>query len=153
LDANIKNTEILQEKEIDRLKNEIKNLEEKKSMRDEEMKKLDNSIKAFEENMQEQEKFECEKIGTNCPFIKVINKKTFENLQEQKDKLYAEKNLLVNKIKDEDIDEKIKDAISKIKDIEKESKNGDNNAKEVKDIQDKIDFIKEFLNKIDYKNI
>ena len=87
LDNEIKNIEILKEKEIDRLKNEIKNLEEKKNMREEEMKKLNKSIEIFENNMQEQEIFECEKIANNCPFIKVINKKTFENLQEQKDKL------------------------------------------------------------------
>ncbi|MEI8253157.1 MAG: hypothetical protein WCG25_05425, partial [bacterium] len=96
----------MKEKEIDRLKNEIKNLEEKKTMRDEETKKLDKSIEIFEKNMQSQEIFECEKIATNCPFIKIINKKTFDNLQEQKDKLYSEKELLEKKLKDENIDEK-----------------------------------------------
>jgi len=153
LDAEIKNSEVLKEKEIDRLKNEIKNLEEKKTMRDEETKKLDKSIEIFEKNMQSQEIFECEKIATNCPFIKIINKKTFDNLQEQKDKLYSEKELLEKKLKDENIDEKIKAESSKLKDFEKEYKNNDGKSKEIKDIEDKIIFIKEFLNKIDYKNI
>jgi hypothetical protein len=122
-------------------------------MRDEEMKKIDKSIEIFEKNMQSQEIFECEKIAMNCPFIKIINKKTFESLQEQKDKLYSEKELLEKKLKDEKIDEKIKAENSKMKDFEKEDKNNDGKLKEIKDIEDKIDFIKDFLNKIDYKNI
>lgn len=153
LDADIKNTEILKGKEIDRLKNEIKNLEEKKNMREEEMKKLENSIKIFEKNMQEQEIFACEKIGTSCPFIKVINKKTFDNLQEQKEKLYDEKSSLGKRLKDDDLDAKLKVESNKLKDLEKENKSEDSKLKEIQDIQDKIIFIKEVLNQIDYKNI
>jgi hypothetical protein len=131
----------------------MKNLEEKKHMRDEEMKKLNQSIEIFEKNMQEQEIFECEKISTNCPFIKVINKKTFENLQEQKDRLYEAKESLEKKLKQEDIETKIKDTRLKIKDLEKESNDTGNKLKDINEIQHKIDFIKDFLNKIDYKNI
>lgn len=153
LDTEIKNVEILKEKEIDRLKNEIKNLEEKKEMRNEEMNKLNKSIEIFEKNIQKQEIFKCEKIATNCPFIKIINKKTFENLQEQKEKLYSEKELLEKRLKDEDIDTKLKAENNKLKDLNKESKRDDNKVKEIKEIQDKIDFIKDFLNTIDYKSI
>lgn len=153
LDAEIKNTKILREKEIDRINNEIKNLEDKKNMRDEEMQKLYKSIEIFEKNMQEQEIFECEKISTNCPFIKVINKKTFDNLQEQKDKLYNEKIILEEKLKDEDLEAKIKDSRYKMQDLEKVSNNSDDRLKQIKEMQDKIDWIKDFLNNIDYKNI
>lgn len=153
LNAEIQNIEIMKIKEIDRINNEIKNLEDKKNMRNEELKKLEQSIQIFEKNMQEQEVFECEKIWTNCPFIKVINKKTFDNLQEQKNKLYQEKELLENKIKDENIEIKIKDSRNKIQDLEKVSKSSDDKLKEIKEMQDKIDWIKNFLNKIDYKEI
>lgn len=153
LDAEIKNTKILREKEIDRINNEIKNLEDKKNMRDEEMEKLDASIEIFKKNMQEQEIFECEKIWTHCPFIKVINKKTFDNLQEQKDKLYIEKTILTKKIKDENIEAKIKDLKYKMQELEKENNSSDDILREIKVIQDKIDWIKDFLNQIDYKKI
>lgn len=152
LEADIKNIAILKEKEIDSLKNEMKNLEEKKSMRDEEIKKLNQSIEIFEKNMQEQEIFECEKIWTHCPFIKVINKKTFDNLQEQKDKLYAEKEHLEMRLKEENIQTKIRNVISKIQEIEKENWDS-GRTKDIKITQDKIDSIKDFLNKIDYKKI
>jgi len=41
-------------------------------------------LKELEENIDTQATFACEKIKDNCPFIKIINKKTFDQLEQQK---------------------------------------------------------------------
>ena len=48
-----------------------------------------NTLKELEKNIDTQATFACDKIQEPCPFIKVINKKTFDQLNQQK-KTYIE---------------------------------------------------------------
>ncbi|MEI6119415.1 MAG: hypothetical protein WCP92_09870 [bacterium] len=48
------------------------------------MKNILNTLKELEKNIDTQATFACEKIELPCPFIKIINKKTFDQLDQQK---------------------------------------------------------------------
>ncbi|MDR2541793.1 MAG: hypothetical protein LBD11_08925 [Candidatus Peribacteria bacterium] len=50
----------------------------------EQLEQAKKRLKTFEGNIDQQATFSCDKIGTNCPFIKVINKQHFEQLEKQK---------------------------------------------------------------------
>ncbi|MCF7834450.1 hypothetical protein K9M48_00145 [Candidatus Gracilibacteria bacterium] len=130
----------------DKINTEIKNLNEKKKLYDEQYLKINQRLTDFNKNIQEQEKFECEKIGSNCPFIKIINKKSFDSLEEQKLKIEKEKIEIEEKIKNENIDKKIVELNENLKNSEKKHVL-------VKKIEEDIKIIKEFLEKVDYKNI
>jgi hypothetical protein len=54
----------------------------------------------FEKDEEKQATFDCQKIGSNCPFIKVINKQHFDALEDQKKKFVEERKLLEKKIKE-----------------------------------------------------
>lgn len=130
----------------DKINTEIKNLNEKKKLYDEQYLKINQRLTDFNKNIQEQEKFECEKIWSNCPFIKIINKKSFDSLEEQKLKIEKEKIEIEEKIKNENIDKKIVELNENLKNSEKKHVL-------VKKIEEDIKIIKEFLEKVDYKNI
>jgi len=149
----IKNWEILKEKEIDKLKTEINNLKEKEDQNIQEKNKLEKNIEIFEKNMQEQEIFDCEKISWKCPFVKLINKNTFDNLEKEKQRLYKEKKLLEQNIQEQNIEKKIKEIKEKILEIEKDNEYRDQKNSEIKKIELEIENIREFLERIDYKKI
>jgi hypothetical protein len=78
IDMQIKNKELEISSKIGQFDIENKNLLEKKDNYNLQIKKIIEKIQIFEKDLNEQETFACEKIQTNCPFIKIINKKTFE---------------------------------------------------------------------------
>jgi chaperonin cofactor prefoldin len=108
IELKIKNNDLENQKKVDGLKMKIENANEKQKYFDEQLLKLDERLKEFDNNMDAQAKFHCEKIEVNCPFIKVINKRTFDQLEEQKDKILDEKKELETKIKESNIVEIIK---------------------------------------------
>lgn len=69
---------------------ELAHSEEKKSHYKQAIEKLQQSIKEFNEYIAEQKKYYCKKIDSHCPFIKQINKKSFEQMEQQKFKLTEE---------------------------------------------------------------
>ena len=100
---------------------------------EEQLKAMNAKIKLFEQDVDQQASFSCEKIQTNCPFIKVINKKTFEQLDKQKELLQKEKDALEAKI----------ETLKKSNDC----------SKELKVKEQDIDGIKLVLHDIDRKEI
>lgn len=95
---NLKNKKELKKSQFDlwkqKIQQEKKNQEREKEILEEKVKDLDKRILEekkeltdFSSNIDKQASFQCEKIDSQCPFIKVINKQTFDNLESQKLKI------------------------------------------------------------------
>lgn len=153
IELKIKNNDLENQKKVDGLKMKIENANEKQKYFDEQLLKLDERLKEFDNNMDAQAKFHCEKIEVNCPFIKVINKRTFDQLEEQKDKILDEKKELETKIKESNIVEIIKWYQLEIDNIKKMSGTKWEETKWLVEIEKELKELKEFLTSIDWKNI
>ena len=129
----LKNTGKILNEEVKNIQLQVKHQNDTLKEYEERLKAINVKIKLLDKDFDQQAAFDCSKIKTNCPFIKVINKKTFEQLDKQKELLQKEKNALEAKI----------GALKKLKDSSKELK-----SKE-KDIED----IKLVLHDIDRKEI
>ena len=70
--------------EAEKNETQKKHLEEKIIDQENQLKNIVKTLKELEKNIDTQATFACEKIKEPCPFIKVINKKTFEQLDQQK---------------------------------------------------------------------
>lgn len=82
-------------------------------------------LKSFEENIEQQATFLCEKIQTNCPFIKAINKKTFDQLEDQK-QVFLKKKL--------NLEQELQQKTNELENNRK-SKNENNNEKFLEETQ------------------
>jgi hypothetical protein len=98
IDLQIKNQELRANQLKSTLEQEVKNISEKIKDLEVQQKNLDEKIQLFDSETEQQATFDCSKIGTNCPFIKVINKQHFEKLDEQKKRFLDEKNVLEKNI-------------------------------------------------------
>jgi len=85
---------------------ELKNLNENKKNWEEQVKNIVSKINNLKKTVNEEAEFKCTKINANCPFIKEINRKTFEELERQIKNFEEEKWNIEWKIKKEE--EKIK---------------------------------------------
>ena len=118
------------------------------------LEEINQNIISFEKNIEEQAIFSCEKIWWNCPFIKVINKKTFDQFEQQK-KVFIEKK--------EEINQKIKTREQELQSLQEQNKetNKDNKVQvEIQEFKENIilqekatTIIKDFLHNIDWKSI
>ncbi|HKL44372.1 MAG TPA: hypothetical protein VJ892_03775, partial [Candidatus Absconditabacterales bacterium] len=131
---------------------ELKNLNENKNNLKEQLKSIENKISDLNKTVNDEAEFNCVKINANCPFIKDINKKTFEELERQMNNFKQEKIQIESKIKN--IEEKTKEVHSSL------SSEGTINVKEEMEklsteygkIEKLITTLREFLTNIDYKN-
>ncbi len=94
IDLQIKNQELRASQLKSTLEQEVKNIGEKVKDLEAQQKNRDEKIQLFDSETEQQATFDCNKIGTNCPFIKVINKQHFEKLEEQKKRFLDEKDIL-----------------------------------------------------------
>lgn len=81
---------------------ELKNLNENKKNLEEQHKNILNKINDLNKTVNDEAEFNCVKINANCPFIKDINKKTFEELERQIKSFKEEKAILELKVKSEE---------------------------------------------------
>jgi len=70
--------------EAEKNETQKQHLEEKIHDQENQLKNILKTLKELEQNIDTQATFACEKIELPCPFIKVINKKTFDQLDQQK---------------------------------------------------------------------
>ncbi|MFA5748207.1 MAG: SMC family ATPase [Candidatus Absconditabacterales bacterium] len=155
IDMQIKNKELEISSKIGQFDIENKNLLEKKDNYNLQIKKIIEKIQIFEKDLNEQETFACEKIQTNCPFIKIINKKTFEGLEKQRATLQEEKLSLEKDLNQIEILLKSKSKEKLLFDQQEiEIKN---EVKKllltIKDIETNLSDLKDFLELIDWKSI
>lgn len=103
----------------------------------------------FEKNIESQATFACEKIKDQCPFIKIINKKTFDQLDQQKQTFITQQEHItatINKLQTE------------IKSLNTTAIHQDDTSiktleNEQKAIEKHIESIKSFLHEIAYQTI
>jgi len=77
-------------------------LNENKKNLEEQHKNILNKINDLNKTVNDEAEFNCVKINANCPFIKDINKKTFEELERQIKSFKEEKAILELKVKSEE---------------------------------------------------
>lgn len=145
----IQNEELIAKNTAEKAITQKLHLQEKLQDQQQQRKKIDETLADLEKNIDTQAAFACEKINGQCPFIKVINKKTFDQLDQQK-KTFQEQQT--------NISTTIQQLEQEIKNIETTSPKGDNQKKEQrekqqKEAEQKIASIKNFLQEIEYKNI
>lgn len=80
----IQNEELIAKNEAEKIATQKKHIEEKIHDQESQIKNIMNTLEELEKNIEAQATFACEKIQSPCPFIKVINKKTFDQLDQQK---------------------------------------------------------------------
>ncbi len=151
IDLQIKNQELRANQLKSTLEQEVKNIGEKVKDLEVQQKSLDEKIQLFDSETEQQATFDCSKIGTNCPFIRVINKQHFEKLDEQKKRFLEEKVILEKNIS------ATKDQLNKkeqeLNDLKKQSTtttNIDKFKNEQEKLQSLLAAIKAFLNDVDY---
>jgi len=113
------------------------------------MKNILNTLSELERNIDTQATFACEKIKEPCPFIKVINKKIFDQLEQQKKTFTDQQEQIEMMIKKLNTELK---ALSKIE-LKQESKKIQELENHQKETEKTIEVIKTFLNEINYKAI
>ncbi len=153
IELRIKNIELKLKNDIEIVENNIKNLEKNQDETQDELNNNNQKIKIFEDNINQQATFSCQKIWENCPFIKIINKKTFDQLEEQKSLLIKEEKNIQEKI------QKIQKNIQDQKNLKKEYWDIKDNwdikkyYEDILRLNKSADEIKTFLFDIDRKNI
>lgn len=145
----IKNEELIEKNEAEKKETQKKYLQEKIHDQEDQLEKTIKTLEDFEKNIDTQATFACEKIKEQCPFIKVINKKTFDQLEQQK------KTYIVQK---EHIETTIKNLYTELKGIDTEIPQEENKKikvleNQLKQAEKNIEMIKIFLNEIKYKDI
>ena len=102
------------------------------------------------------EKFSCEKIQWDCPFIRVINKQYFEEREKWKRDLLNQKEELNQRIKENDFETKIsnlKEEIIKLKSPEYISEESIKIKELLQENEKNMELVRNFLQEIDYKKI
>ncbi len=145
----IKNEELIRKNEAEKIETQKKYIGEKINDQKHQLKNILDTLKELEKNIDTQATFACEKIQEPCPFIKVINKKTFDQLDQQK-KTYIDQQ--------EHIEMIIKKLQTEVKwlnilEVKKDDKIIQTLENQQKDIEKTIETIKNFLNDIKYKDI
>ncbi len=156
LQEKIKNNQlIIQNKQLEQKNNEEKYILWEKAITAqynslmEQLKEIQNHIKVFEQNIEQQSIFSCEKIKTNCPYIKLINKKNFDQLYEQQQWFIKKQKTL-----EDEINKKEKE-LSEFRwsNIQKTNNNFKEFETNIKEFEEAIQHIKDFFNIIEWKNI
>ncbi len=128
---------------------ELKNLQTNKENIEKQIENVQKKITEIDNTMNKESQFACAKIESNCPFVKEINRWTFSELERQKANLETEQWELKSKL--EDIEKAIteKSWQSKVSD----STNIADLTKNIEDIEKKMQLLRNFLAKIDFKKV
>ena len=154
LEKQLQNLNEREKLEQESLKNQEKTLIERKTMYDNQLKSLNERLETFEKQVESEAEFSCEKINSQCPFIRVINKQHFEQRELDRKKILEEKDVIEQKIKNEDFDKKLEDIKQKLLNPQTAVQD---ERKTIKDEQIKnnkaMDLLRDFLKIVDYKKI
>ena len=108
------------QEELKNIQLTIKHRSDTLTEHEEQLKNIDAKIKLLDKDVDQQATYVCKEIKDNCPFIKVINKKTFDQLEKQKELLEKEKDIVeakIKAIKTTDTSEELKTKEKSIEDI------------------------------------
>jgi len=156
IDLKIKNTEQQIKWEIKQIETNIIHLKERQSTEILQIKNLEKEILEFDGYIDKQAKYFCEKITGNCPFIKSINKQSFDQLNNQKANKKLDLNNVIKKLDAENYDKKIKELEENKIMLEKKLESWDKLDifdKEKKWKENLLKKIKKFLVEINWKSL
>ncbi|MEI7562591.1 MAG: hypothetical protein WCJ39_02505 [bacterium] len=154
IDLQIKNEELRANQQKVSLEQDIKNTADKIQDLQQQQENLDKKIQLFDQETEQQATYDCNKIGTHCPFIKVINKQHFEKLEEQKKRFLEEKAILEKNIQTVQTDKKQKeDQLQKLLTASTDIQNITTYKAEQERLRILITEIKSFLNDINYSKL
>lgn len=144
----IQNEQLKIKNEAEKIATQKKHFEEKIQDQKSQKENIEKNIKELENNIDEQASFACEKINAQCPFIKIINKKTFDQLEVQKKSFQLQQEQIQKTI------EKLQAELQTINMPQPKQEDGKEALeKQQKKAEETIENIKTFLNEIDYKSI
>ncbi len=148
IQVQIKNEELQIQNEADKVKTQNKHLEEKIQVQKDQLEKIIKTLNELEKNIDTQASFTCNHKN-KCPCITIINKKTFDQLDQQKAAFVEQQEQIEATIKKLNTELK---ALSKVE-IQQDTKKIKELEKEQKDAEKSIEAIKAFLNIVEYKQI
>ena len=99
LEATIKNKELEKSHQKTVQEQEIKNLLQQKEDSEKQLQQIQKTLQDFNDNIEQQATYQCEKIQGNCPFIKAINRKTFDQLDIQRTEFLHQETIITEKIR------------------------------------------------------
>lgn len=149
----IKNEELTQTHNKEKLEAEIKNELEKEKSLTNQLNQIITTIKEFDQNTEAQATFHCEKIEISCPFIKVINKKTFDQLDLQKQQFLKQKSDLEVQIETVKTNITSKQILLTTQQQNQENSQIKNLQQTIVNCESFIKIIRDFLTAIDRKKI
>ena len=154
LEGQIQNIDQREKNEQESLKNQQKTIEERKSLYENQQKSLQERLDNFEKQVESEAEFSCEKINSQCPFIRVINKQHFEQREGEKKKILEEKEQLEQRIKNEEFDKKLEEIKQK---LDNPQSTAQDEKKKIKEEQEKnansMSLLRDFLKEVDYKKL
>jgi DNA repair exonuclease SbcCD ATPase subunit len=154
IDLQIKNEELRSSQQKTTREQDIKNTSEKIQDLQQQKENLEKKIQLFDQETEQQAAFDCSKIGTNCPFIKVINKQLFEKLEEQKKRFLEEKEILEKNILATQASKTQKEVqLQELLEASKTSQTITTHKAEQERLQSLISEIKSFLNGVNYSKL
>lgn len=152
----IENIKIKAQTQQVNLENQIKSLKERSQFYAQQISDLNLKIEAFEQATEQSAKYECERIGEYCPFIKAINKQHFEQRALQKTQLLEQKELLEAKIVSENLTQKLENLQLEFQNLQSGSlQEGETQllVQRQKENEEKIQILRTFFLQVDFKKL
>ena len=154
--SQVSNLTTKQQVEKQKVENQLLNLENQYRFYQEQLQQIEQKLQQFEERVQQEQIFACEKIWANCPFITVINKQHFEQREQEKQQLLAQKQQIEQQISSSQILTQIEECKLTLANWEQNEtflKEREKLSLETQENTKKIWFLKTFLQSINYKQI
>ena len=149
-ESQIETAKIKIESQSKNLEIEVKNLQSNIDSTKWQLENVGKRISEIDNTISKESQFDCTKINSNCPFVKEINRWTFQELERQKENLEKEKSELVTKL--EWFEKQINDKKSQNLDSW-ENQNISVLNEEIGNIDKQMQSLRWFLAQIDFKKI
>lgn len=122
LEKEIQNFEDKLEADKSNISMNLENIKFQKKEYQDNLSSLDKKIKELKKNIEFQKEYYCDKISANCPYIKDINKNSLSMLEEQKNNLKKEKDVLLSKYNEKDFENEITKFNNSLQEISEKKK-------------------------------
>ena len=149
-ESQIETAKIKIESQNKNLEIEVKNLQTNIEWTKWQLENVEKRIWEIDNTINKESQFDCTKINSNCPFVKEINRWTFQELERQKENLEKEKSELVTKLEwfENLLNEKKWQNLNS-----RENQNISDLTKEIENIDKQMQSLRWFLAQIDFKKV
>lgn len=149
-ESQIETAKIKIESQNKNLEIEVKNLQANVEWTKWQLESVEKRIWEIDNTINKESQFDCAKINSNCPFVKEINRWTFQELERQKENLEKEKSELMTKLEwfEKLLNEKKWQNLNS-----GENQNISDLTKEIENIDKQMRSLRWFLAQIDFKKV